>query len=700
MADPDTFRVSPSLQGMPRVDAPPVESATPGLLVRAGQAVQRAGQVGSEMYRQVLREQNATRVTEALTELTQYQHDLTYGGEGIDGWAAQMGKNALERPSELSLDDEYGSQFDTRVENITTALGNDAQRQLFRERAQAMGIDLRGRIQEHVARQGLQYRQDTLTGVIESGQRLMGTATDPLDQARATEMTRQAASQLAGMRGLPEEAEKAFYREMLTPGHIGALSRMQAAEDIEGAENYFNAHRDELTLEAATRVEASLLEQRAIMEGGEIGEAIAGLGMAQSAAAAPQQVGMPVYGNYTVTGQLGDNRGDHRHGGVDWAMPVGTPVYAGATGVAHVKRDPDGYGLYVDLTLDDGTVLRSAHLSDTDIEDGQRVAKGQQIASSGNSGSSTGPHLHYEVIDPQGTKLDPLRWHQNNPMASTGQQGASLQDMLQQLYQRNLPPRQEQEAERKIRSLWGARRDAETEQREEALSRAYAEIDRTGKLSDSTRSALVGAGLGASIPSLRSFETATANRAAGGTVSDEDGLIAYGTVKQMIAEGRVSSVEDLLPMKPYLPDKYYKQLVDDVSGSPQDARSQADRVINMMNEEIAGTGLFVDEDGNQTPETKRRYSRFVGQVTRQIEVERANGPVTAAREREIVLGMLGQSSINSLGVRLRGFEVRRLYDQIDPAIRGRGERALQRAGTPVPSQAQVVDWYLRRYGSQ
>lgn len=695
MADPDTFRVSPSLQPLPRVEAPSVESATPSMLVRAGQTITRAGGVAGAIYTDVLKEQNAARVTEGLTSLTEYQHELTYSD---GGWATQQGKNALERPDDRPLDEEVGSRFDERVQSIALGLGNDAQRRMFQERAATMSTDLRGRVQAHVADQSVKYQQQVLTGVITTGQRLMGTASDPLDMARAEETTRQAAEKLADMQGLADEARDTFFREMLTPGHMGAISRMQAAEDLDGAEAYFNQHREDLTYDATVKIEGALLEQRSIMEGGEIGEAIAGMGAAKNADAAPQSVGMPVYGNYRTTGNFGEGRGDHNHGGVDWAMSAGTPVYAGASGVARVKRDPDGYGLYVDLELDDGTTLRMGHLSATDVEDGQRVGKGDRIARSGNSGRSTGPHLHYEVIGADGVKHNPVTWHQGNPRAATGETGVSLSDQLAQLYELNLPPRQEQEAERKIRSIHGARRDAQAEERDEITSRAYAEVDRTGTLSPATRAALVGADLGSAIPSLRSFETATQARRSGQTIGDEDGLIAYGTARQMIAEGKVTSVEDLLPMKPYLPDKYYKSLVDAVTSNAQDARQEADSVIGMMNEEIAGTGLFVDEDGKQTAETKRKYAQFVGAVSRQIEVESANGPVNAQRQREIVLGMLGKTTVSALGVEVRDYQVRGYYDRIPASSRAQLTRSLQRQGIPVPSQSQVVSAWLRQNG--
>src|SRR5690606_26263417 len=119
-SDPDTFRVSPSLQNMPGVNAPAVESAGPAMMVRAGQGITRAAGVAAEVYQREVREQNATRVTEALTQLTQFQHELTYGVDGDDsGWVSQQGKNALERPDGLPLDEDVGRRFRERMESLS-----------------------------------------------------------------------------------------------------------------------------------------------------------------------------------------------------------------------------------------------------------------------------------------------------------------------------------------------------------------------------------------------------------------------------------------------------------------------------------------------------------------------------------------------------------------------------------------------------
>jgi len=89
------------------------------------------------------------------------------------------------------------------------------------------------------------------------------------------------------------------------------------------------------------------------------------------------------------------------HNGIDYACPVGTPVYSAADGtVTKLQTEKDGYGLHVRLShYENGKEVGRtiyAHLSEVDCRMGQKVRAGDLIAESGNSGYSTTPHLHFE----------------------------------------------------------------------------------------------------------------------------------------------------------------------------------------------------------------------------------------------------------------------------------------------------------------
>lgn len=84
------------------------------------------------------------------------------------------------------------------------------------------------------------------------------------------------------------------------------------------------------------------------------------------------------------------------HGGIDFGVPTGTDVYAALAGKVTYAGTLGNYGNMVEVTSPGGKVLRYAHLSKINTKVGRRVQKGQKIAESGNTGNSTGPHLHFE----------------------------------------------------------------------------------------------------------------------------------------------------------------------------------------------------------------------------------------------------------------------------------------------------------------
>jgi len=84
------------------------------------------------------------------------------------------------------------------------------------------------------------------------------------------------------------------------------------------------------------------------------------------------------------------------HHGIDIAAPTGTPVYAAADGIVQSASSVQGYGNLIQLDSD-GLITRYGHLSTFAVKPGDRVSQGQKIGEVGNTGVSTGPHLHFEV---------------------------------------------------------------------------------------------------------------------------------------------------------------------------------------------------------------------------------------------------------------------------------------------------------------
>jgi murein DD-endopeptidase MepM/ murein hydrolase activator NlpD len=98
------------------------------------------------------------------------------------------------------------------------------------------------------------------------------------------------------------------------------------------------------------------------------------------------------------------------HYGIDIANSLGTPIVAAADGVVIEAGPASGFGLWVQVQHADGTITVYGHMDSFSVYEGQEVKAGEQIARMGNQGESTGTHLHFEVWDPDGVKLDPLPW--------------------------------------------------------------------------------------------------------------------------------------------------------------------------------------------------------------------------------------------------------------------------------------------------
>jgi murein DD-endopeptidase MepM/ murein hydrolase activator NlpD len=119
----------------------------------------------------------------------------------------------------------------------------------------------------------------------------------------------------------------------------------------------------------------------------------------------------PAYG--TVTSGFGRRPGFWgilaTHTGIDISLPMGTVVLATADGTVSFAGSRSGYGYTVEVQHEDGLSTLYGHLSRPLVAPATRVSQGQVIALSGNSGISTGPHLHYEVRL-NGIAVDPNRY--------------------------------------------------------------------------------------------------------------------------------------------------------------------------------------------------------------------------------------------------------------------------------------------------
>jgi len=92
--------------------------------------------------------------------------------------------------------------------------------------------------------------------------------------------------------------------------------------------------------------------------------------------------------------------GIYYYGGIDWACPNGTPVYAAADSISHIEvqnQGNDGYGLNIRIPHKNGWYTIYGHLQTNFVQNGADVKQGQLIGYTNDTGNSTGPHIHFEL---------------------------------------------------------------------------------------------------------------------------------------------------------------------------------------------------------------------------------------------------------------------------------------------------------------
>ncbi len=169
---------------------------------------------------------------------------------------------------------------------------------------------------------------------------------------------------------------------------------------------------------AVSDVDAEFLELSATLSDREIQlDVLAGLLFDQKTHAETVPTGRPV-----IAGWLSSNFGSRTdpfsgrkawHQGIDFAGREGADVIAVASGIVSWSGERSGYGTMVDVAHGDGVVTRYAHNQKNLVEIGDLVRQGESIALMGNSGRSTGAHVHFEVYK-HGRPVDPASYINRN----------------------------------------------------------------------------------------------------------------------------------------------------------------------------------------------------------------------------------------------------------------------------------------------
>jgi murein DD-endopeptidase MepM/ murein hydrolase activator NlpD len=196
------------------------------------------------------------------------------------------------------------------------------------------------------------------------------------------------------------------------------LAALTAGALLAGLPSVFGTGADEVTISASDYglgipTDVSLtggMDDADVRQGISAAEAQARLNeLAASRAAREPKTMVPVQGRLTTCYCM---RWGQMHYGLDLAAPLGTPILAASDGVVLRAGRASGFGNAVYIQDPDGNVHIYGHMRYYDVDEGDIVHAGDQIARVGNEGYSTGPHLHWEIHrgGMDGRPLDPQDW--------------------------------------------------------------------------------------------------------------------------------------------------------------------------------------------------------------------------------------------------------------------------------------------------
>lgn len=203
-------------------------------------------------------------------------------------------------------------------------------------------------------------------------------------------------------------------QELLIPAADGLVRKVQEGDTLWDIALEHGAEVDEI-VRANPEIEPGALQpgQVLLIPGGEPGarRQLASRGQSRGGSSGRFEF-------WPTTGQLTDRFGwrihpvygtSHFHDGIDLDARSGTPLRAVSSGVITLASRYGGYGLAVKIDHGRGVVTQYSHMSSIEVEVGQRVAAGEHIGYSGNTGVTTGPHLHFSVFV-NNSPVDPLPW--------------------------------------------------------------------------------------------------------------------------------------------------------------------------------------------------------------------------------------------------------------------------------------------------
>jgi soluble lytic murein transglycosylase len=249
----DSFQVAQTALPGGAVRAPEMPDTAGAQAQQLGQGLMRTGDAIGRIQQDVQNKADQVRVDDALNTVTKARTDLQVDALKLKG------RNALERPDNKSLPDEYSEKFDQAVNDSAKALGNDVQRAVFKQRADQMRNQLYGSLSSHMVEQQSAFQNETWKSKIETAQNqgalLWG---DPAMRAEAGATVASTVDQMSKAQGWDDATKEAAMRDAMSPLHVGIMNGMIKAGHAADAKTYYETNSAGMSLQARATMQSAI----------------------------------------------------------------------------------------------------------------------------------------------------------------------------------------------------------------------------------------------------------------------------------------------------------------------------------------------------------------------------------------------------------------------------------------------------------
>lgn len=269
----DTPQVSPNTVPQTAFDAPTVQPTAAQQVIDTGRAMSAAGQGVGRIALDLQQQANELRVTDALNQAKEQTIKLTFDKD--TGYTNLKGINALQRPDGKSLEQEYSEQLEKQLSALSQGLGNEAQRAMFKQNADAIASNFRSGIVKHEADQFNEYSMSVSEGVQSTALREIGLNwSNPEVIDKAVQRIKAETYRQAQLLGKSAEWQDARTRELTSKAHLTAMSAALDKGDPLFADSYLKKYGEQMQADDLLRARGLVNKEVDLQVGTGIGRQV------------------------------------------------------------------------------------------------------------------------------------------------------------------------------------------------------------------------------------------------------------------------------------------------------------------------------------------------------------------------------------------------------------------------------------------